>query len=87
MQFVMIALSMNTWFCLLSFAPVSVIAFLFSLKTKKKWLMRISMVGMLISVVLLGILQYEDYKHFTDCLLEGKNYSPPLQMCVLEFPN
>ncbi|PSU35689.1 hypothetical protein C9I99_01330 [Photobacterium lutimaris] len=66
----------------LSIAPVSVAVMLYAMKSKKLWLMRFSLIGMVISVFLLFAFQYLDYRYLENCLLQGEVYNPLLSSCI-----
>ncbi|WP_146157050.1 hypothetical protein [Photobacterium rosenbergii] len=66
---------------LLSIAPVSVAVMLYAMKRKKVWLMRLSLIGMVLSVLLLFAFQYLDYRHLENCLQQGEVYKPFQSQC------
>ncbi|WP_156136254.1 hypothetical protein [Photobacterium gaetbulicola] len=67
---------------LLSIAPVSVAVMLYAMKRKKLWLMRVSLLGMVLSVFLLFAFQYLDYRYLESCLQQGEVYNPLQNSCI-----
>lgn len=63
-------------------APVSFFLLWLALKKKKVWLIRLSLVGLVLAALLLVIFQYLDFKHFEDCLLQGASYSAFRGTCI-----
>ncbi|KLV04032.1 hypothetical protein ABT56_15505 [Photobacterium aquae] len=66
----------------LGLAPLSVGTLLYALNSRKKWLARVALVGMLVSMLIIMVFQYLDYKHLEDCLLKGEVYTPLSQHCI-----
>ncbi|ELR66943.1 hypothetical protein C942_04642 [Photobacterium marinum] len=67
-------------------APISLFCLMLALKKRKVWLIRISLLGLVLTAVLLVLSQYLDYKHFVDCLLQGADYSAFSGDCI-QFTN
>ncbi|MGF1727105.1 hypothetical protein [Photobacterium nomapromontoriensis] len=67
---------------LLTIAPISVLVMLFALKRKKIWLVKLSLLGMVLSVFVIFAFQYLDYRHFENCLMQGEVYNPLRNSCI-----
>ncbi|MGF1687252.1 hypothetical protein L4C36_11250 [Photobacterium japonica] len=67
---------------LMSIAPASVALMLYALNRKKRGLVKLSLVGMIVAVIMLFGFQYLDYKHLEDCMRQHEVYNPLLQTCI-----
>ncbi|WP_299012832.1 hypothetical protein [uncultured Photobacterium sp.] len=63
-------------------APISLFCLMFALKKRNVWLIRVSLLGLVLVAMLLVVFQYLDYKHFEDCLLKGADYSAFKGSCI-----
>ncbi|KXI21371.1 hypothetical protein [Photobacterium sanguinicancri] len=77
-----LALTVNVWVIALTVAPVSMVALVYGMKKKLSWLSVGAVIGLLLSVLLLILSQYTDYKKFEQCLMRGEGYSPFSGLCV-----
>ena len=66
----------------MSIAPASVALMLYALNRKKRGLVKLSLVGMIVAVVMLCGFQYLDYKHLEGCMRQHEVYNPLLQTCI-----
>lgn len=67
---------------LLSIAPISVLVMLLALNRKKIWLVKLSLIGMVLSVIVIFAFQYLDYRHLESCMMQGGVYNPLQNACT-----